>query len=69
MARVKLVQLILIIHTLNQPTYFRVRVVDDKIYPPGDEQWDSEVYVVTYPKGLLHSMNLLPILNIFLLNC
>jgi TAR DNA-binding protein 43 len=29
---------------------FRVRVVDDKLYPP-DDKWDSNVYIITYPKG------------------
>jgi hypothetical protein len=34
----------------------RVRVVDDKIYPPGEDKWDEEnVYHVTYPKGTLLS--------------
>jgi TAR DNA-binding protein 43 len=27
-----------------------VRVVEDKLYPPGDDKWDSNVYIVTYPK-------------------
>lgn len=30
---------------------FRIRVVEDKLYPP-DEKWDTNVYNVTYPKGM-----------------
>ena len=29
-----------------------VRVVDDKLFPPGDDKWDTCVYIVTFPKGL-----------------
>jgi hypothetical protein len=33
-------------------TNFRVRVVEDKFYPPADK-WGTYVYNITYPKGIL----------------
>ena len=37
----------------------RVRVADEKLYPPGDDKWlESCVYVITYPKGQFDPSNL-----------
>lgn len=34
--------------------YDRVRVVEGKIYPPGEDKWEENcIYYVTYPKGNL----------------
>ncbi|CAF0983752.1 unnamed protein product [Brachionus calyciflorus] len=35
----------------EQSSWRGVRVVEDKIYPPGDDKWDeSTTYIITYPK-------------------
>ncbi|RNA30095.1 TAR DNA-binding 43 isoform X2, partial [Brachionus plicatilis] len=35
----------------GQTSWRGVRLVEDKIYPPGDDQWDNKTtYIVTYPK-------------------
>ena len=36
----------------EQSSWRGLRVVDDKLYPAGDESWNEKtVYVVTFPKG------------------
>ena len=45
----------------------RVRVADEKLYPPGDDKWlESCVYVITYPKGQLDLSNLTEYSSLFL---